>query len=328
MTSRSAGWSFWRLSRRAFFLIGAIFLLAAVAPSVASTRESPKVLWRGGYETGPDSWGAWHVQANPGDAVVQAETVRQGRYAAEFSVSAGDVPIGTSGERAQVYVGQSLTNGFSGRDVWYAWSTMIAPGSVLDSGKWNDLTSWHQTGPVCPAPVHVAIRGSTRMLRLDAWGGSLTAANCSNPFRKSWTLGTLDFGKWYDFVFHVTWSSNPKVGSVEMWINGRQVLAPRHAATLYTGQGVYLKQGLDRGGADGKTVVYNDGMLVAANYAGAITAFPAGSWPATPGEGASSSRNNTLVVVQVILIVVLSLGLILLAARHRHTRPRIKNHTA
>jgi hypothetical protein len=249
---------------------------------VASNRQTSGVLWRGDYESNSESWGGWKVQAEPGGAEIEQTTVRQGGFAARFSVSPHDIPIGTSGERAQVYAAQWSTRGYAGQDVWYAWSTLIAPGSVLHFGDWNDLTSWHQTGPVCPAPVHVAINGSTRELRLDAWGGPLNARVCSNPYRKTWNLGKLRFGKWYDFVLHVKWSARPDVGEIEMWINGRRAIRPCHAATLYTGQGVYLKQGLYRGNAKGKAVVYNDGMVVARNYSGAITAFPAGSWPPRP----------------------------------------------
>lgn len=258
-----------------------LVLVVAMPLYAATSQRNGIVLWRGGYELG---WGAWHVQADPGGAVVQTQTVRDGRYAAEFKVGPGDVPIGNSNERSQVYIDQAHTDGYDGREVWYAWSTLIAPGSVLDSGEFNNLTSWHQTGPVCPAPVHVAIDGSTRMLRLDAWGGPLKPEICLNPFRRRWKLGKLDFGKWYDFVFHVRWSPNPKIGLVELWINGRRIIPPTHAATLYTDQGVYLKQGYDRGGANGTAVIYNDATVVAGNYRGAISAFPRGSWPSSPRE--------------------------------------------
>jgi Polysaccharide lyase len=265
-----------------------VILVAVVATGVglAATQTPRDVTWRGDFETGNWSqWGTYHVQTGPGaSATIGTSAVRQGRYAAIFTVGRDGAQTGTKGERAQLWVNQEETRGYEGEDVWYAWSTRIAPGSVLDSGGWNDLTAWHHTGTVCPAPVHVAITGSTRMLRLDAWGGKLDERSCLNPFRKTWNFGRLKFGKWYDFVFHVKWSPDPNVGSVAMWINGKLVLPTVRAATLYSGQGVYLKQGYYRGHAQGTTVIYNDGTVVAHSYAGAITAFRAGSWPSTPDD--------------------------------------------
>jgi hypothetical protein len=310
MSPRGVG----RISRRAqifalLSVIGVLLTVTVLGYVTGRLGGHADVLWRGGYESGVRSWGDWHVQANPGDAVVEAHTVRQGRYAAKFSIGPGDVPIHASGERAQVYVDQALTNGYDGKDVWYAWSTQIAPGSVLHGGSWNDLTAWHQTGPVCPAPMHVAITGPTRMLRLDAWGGTLDPTICSNPYRRTWNLGKLQFGKWYDFVFHVKWSPDPSVGVVEMWINGRHVLPPTHAATLYTGQGVYLKQGLDRGGADGTAVIYNDGTVVARNYAGAITAFPGGTWPSAGGRWTRGLVGMAVIIAGLVLLAAFVLRL-------------------
>jgi hypothetical protein len=44
---------------------------------------------------------------------------------------------------------------------------------------------------------------------------------------------------WYDFVYHVRWSSGPD-GFFDAWVNGARVLS-HQGATLYVGQGVYLK---------------------------------------------------------------------------------------
>jgi hypothetical protein len=132
------------------------------------------------------------------------------------------------------------------------------------------------------------------MLRLDAWGGALNSRICSNPYRKTWALGKLRFGRWHDFVFHVKWSPDPAKGLVEMWIDGKHVLPPSHAATLYSGQGVYLKQGLDRGRARGTAVIYNDGTVVANSYSAAITAFPGGSWPSASTRRTSLKRTQSV----------------------------------
>lgn len=322
MTSKRSRWSI-----RHKFLSGAISAIGIVLAAVvgltfsASGRATNTVLWRGGFEVPPGAWGDWKVQAKPGGAEIETATRREGQYAAEFTVAPHDIPIGTSGERAQVYLPQSVTRGFNGEDVWYSWSTLIAHGSVLDPSDWNDLTAWHHTGPTCPAPVHFAINGKTRILRLDTWGGPLNARTCSNPHRRTWKLGTLRFGHWYDFVFHVKWSPSPAVGLVEVWVNGKRVVPPTHAATLYTGQGVYLKQGLDRGSAKGTAIVFNDGTRIAKDYSGAIAAFhhPA-AWPSPAGSIIGLSTIRLLAETGLIAIVVLS-SLVFTRHRRRTAEP-------
>ena len=44
---------------------------------------------------------------------------------------------------------------------------------------------------------------------------------------------------WYDFVYHVKWSSGSD-GYMQAWVNGVLMLDHR-GPTLYTGYGVYLK---------------------------------------------------------------------------------------
>lgn len=99
---------------------------------------------------------------------------------------------------------------------------------------------------------------------------------CGNPYRRTWTFERIVPGRWYDIVFHVKWSPDPKVGFVEVWVNGKHVLPLTHAATLYSGDTVYLKQGYDGGGAPGQTTVYNDGTVIAGSRGAAFAAFKNG----------------------------------------------------
>ena len=259
------------------------------------SSATASVNWRGDYETGDWSqWGSYHVQTSSGaTASIQTGVVRQGHYAAKFTT-----PASGSRVRSQIYADQETTDGYSGHENWYAWSTMIASGSALRDGYWNNLTSWHQSGSDCPAPMHLVVDGSNRRLYFDTRGGALDTTTCSTPYQKSWSLGTITFGQWYDFVVHVKYSADPAVGFVEIFMNGKRVVPKTHTATLYSGQGVYLKQGYDAGSATGTTTVYNDGTVRAGDYAGAITAFPDGTWPSTPGgstttTAASSSSSSS-----------------------------------
>jgi MYXO-CTERM domain-containing protein len=71
-------------------------------------------------------------------------------------------------------------------------------------------------------------------------------------------------GAWQDFIFRVKWSSDPSVGFVELWHNGQLVLPRYKHATMYPGDGIYLKLGLYRSDTVQPVgVVYHDGFVQA-----------------------------------------------------------------
>ena len=71
-------------------------------------------------------------------------------------------------------------------------------------------------------------------LALFGYGGESNAAN-----RYEAIIGLPVKNQWYDFVYHVRWSSGSD-GFFDAWVNGEQVLSHR-GPTLYAGQGVYMK---------------------------------------------------------------------------------------
>jgi hypothetical protein len=71
-------------------------------------------------------------------------------------------------------------------------------------------------------------------LGIVGYGGATNAAG-----RFESVVGPIEKNKWYDFVYHVRWSSGAD-GFFDAWVNGRKVLTHR-GPTLYVGQGVYLK---------------------------------------------------------------------------------------
>src|SRR5207302_810153 len=53
------------------------------------------------------------------------------------------------------------------------------------------------------------------------------------------TVNDVARNKWYDFVYHVKWSSGSD-GLMEVWLNGKKV-GSRQGPTLYTGINCYFK---------------------------------------------------------------------------------------
>ena len=88
-------------------------------------------------------------------------------------------------------------------------------------------------------------------------------------------------GKWYDFVFHVKWTSSNS-GFAEVWLNGRKVVQLAGIPTLYVGQDVYPKQGYYRSPQPNTAVVYHDGMRQGTSYADVAAEFPGSSGGPAP----------------------------------------------
>jgi len=218
---------------------------------------SAGVLKRLDYETG--GLGQWTArQSLPGRIDVVPSPVRQGHFAARFTVRSGDYPI-SGGERAEVWWN---SHEHEGTTSWWRWSTLFPNAFRPSHGYWNFFMQWHHTGTSCMPPVSFTVARPTRpaMLRLQVWGGKLNTSTCSAQYQRNWTLGKLRRNRWYRFVFQVKWSSNPHIGFVKLTVNGHVKVPKTHLATLYQGYGVYVKQGLYRGHTNMTSTLYHDGL--------------------------------------------------------------------
>ena len=85
--------------------------------------------------------------------------------------------------------------------------------------------------------------------------------DCYSPSSMLYTnLGSLQYDRWYDFVLHVKWSTDPAVGFVELWVDGQQRVPLTHGQTLadVAAASVYWKQGFYRSAFAGPNTVYED----------------------------------------------------------------------
>jgi hypothetical protein len=234
-------------------LIVALTLAAAFAGDAQAL-----IIKRLDYETG--SFRQWTaVHAVSGGARIVTSPVRQGRYAARFVVGPGDNPLRSTGERAEVY---AMTGEGEGSESWWAWSTNFPTGFRPNRSAWNLFTQWHHTGYTCPPPIAFEVNnyGSPAKLRLDLRAGQLRTSDCQPAYKRVWDFATLRRNRWYNFVFHVKWSSSRSIGFVQLWVNGRLVIPKTHVPTLYKGMGVYVRQGFYRGRSSLTTTIYHDGL--------------------------------------------------------------------
>lgn len=243
-------------------------------PSAASTRadaaDGNEPAWRGDFETGDlTQWKAPQVR-NKSRITVQSDVRREGRFAARVEVAPGDSNVAGSGsgERADLWISRSATNGNEGVESYWAWSTYFPSDFDAPPRAWNVFTGFHHTGSTGQSNIHFDVRDRER-IGLRVMGGDF-----ANPIRRDFTLAALRRGQWYDIVFHVKWSSNPRIGFVEVWLNGRRVVKRTATPTLYAGQGVYLKQGYYRAAYTRPTVIYLDGTRVGPTFESVSRGMP------------------------------------------------------
>lgn len=226
------------------------------------------VIWRGDFETGSRSQYSGAQMVSADRLQVVTSPVAEGRYALKATVKQGDDPINSSGNRNElVYQG----NESSGSEYYYRWQVMFAP-DFPSVRTWQIFTQWHHDGCCGSPPVQFFVYGEE--IRL-------TLADSVTP----WSM-PLTRGVWHEFIFHVKWSADPKVGFVELWHNREKVLPKRNVATMYAGMNVYLKLGLYRSDTVTQTgVVYHDGFIQATQLEDVLPPPPPPPPSTTPDAG-------------------------------------------
>lgn len=222
-----------------FLKLAPVLLLPAIA--------SASTVWKGDFETGDLS--QWtRAQSVAADRLqVVSDIRREGSKALKVTVRQGDNPISASGNRNEVVY---LTEEAQGSEYYYKWSTLF-PSNYPIANTWQLFAQWHQEGCCGSPPLEFYVIGQQMYLRAGGGNGKII-----------WN-GPLVRGQWNDFVMHVKWSSNPKVGFVELYRNGKLVAPKTYAATQFGGERNYLKLGLYRDNSISQVgVVYHDGFAM------------------------------------------------------------------
>jgi hypothetical protein len=205
---------------------------------------------------------------------IVTDPVRQGGFAAKFTVRPGDKFGSTSGERSEVlYTGADEKRG---DDAWYAWSTLFPSNWSTPTG-WSIFTQWHSYYPVSP-PISFNMKGERIQVNLNT--GSVDSGAAS--FKPVYPItDALQRGVWNDFVVHIVWSGTN--GSLTVWHRtGTDRFVKRVDATgiptMQVQGGVasdnYLKIGFYRNDDPSRVnVLYQDGFSRATNPQALAPAF-------------------------------------------------------
>ncbi|XXF77176.1 heparin lyase I family protein [Myxococcaceae bacterium GXIMD 01537] len=231
-----------------------VWLAMVLAPGLAWGG----IVWRGDFETGDRSQYTGTQMVSADRLQVVTSPVAEGRYALKATVKQGDDPISSSGNRNElVYQGREK----EGSEYYYRWKVMF-PGDFPSVKTWQLFTQWHHYGCCGSPPVEFLVNGEE--VRFTLSGATFT------PWKTP-----LVRGVWHEFIFHVKWSSDPKVGFVELYYDGKLVLPKLFTATTYPGDSNYLKVGLYRNESVAPVgVVYHDGFIQATELSDVLTTPP------------------------------------------------------
>src|ERR1041385_429890 len=221
------------------------------------------------FETSPMDCGFKEQAKVPGRASL-VDIARDGSKAVRLYTEPGDNGVRGSGtwERNDLTLDQARTGCYEGAEQWWAHSVLF-PGDYVAAAEGGVVAAFHHTGGrgqanfqifvkpeglrftgaggVGAAFPHPGGRGQATFqifvkpggLRFTGAGGPSVAFRSGDPGYYQKYLGPLVKNRWYDFVYHVKWSSDSD-GFMFAWVNGVQELAHR-GPTLYAGQGCYFK---------------------------------------------------------------------------------------
>jgi Polysaccharide lyase/Domain of unknown function (DUF4124) len=181
----------------------------------------------------------FQLQAKARSRASIARIGSDGRTGLRLRTEPGDNNVFGSGanERVDVYLSQADTGCHEGREQWWAHSILF-PDDFVPSGGWGAVVfDFHNTSPG-PGQANLEIDVGLSGMSFSGYGGAVPYPTWRPPDYSA-PIGPVVKNVWYDFIYHVKWSSNSD-GFFYAWVNGIQKLAYT-GPTLYSGQDCYLK---------------------------------------------------------------------------------------
>jgi hypothetical protein len=213
------------------------------APAPSPAPPPPTSSWSCNFPDAPTNCG-FVLQAAASDRAMIVGPGRAGPTAVELTTEPGDTNLFGSGvdERADLALPASASYCNQGQEEWWAHSLMFPGGYVIPpaaaaSFNWGVVFDFHNTGGSGQANFQVV----SLPTGLELWvaGGPTVVTGPTDPGLHRVSIGSVQFDVWYDFVYHVLWSSASD-GYFEVWLADRQVMSYT-GPTLYAGQSCYLK---------------------------------------------------------------------------------------
>jgi hypothetical protein len=204
------------------------------APTPAPTPNTGARQFFCTFQNSPGECG-FGIQARSNTRVAIVSGGRDGSTAVRLRTEPGDNNVFGSGssERVDLSLSQGSTDCSQGKEAWWAHSVLFPDDYVPATSGFGVVMDFHHTGPSGQANFHVDSSRWDGQLHFRGYGGSQD----QNHYET--VIGPVVKNQWYDFVYHVRWSSGSD-GFMRAWVNGVKKLDHR-GPTIYAGQGCYLK---------------------------------------------------------------------------------------
>lgn len=211
--------------------------------SPSGPTPTPTTSWSCNFPDAPTDCG-FFLQAEAADRAMIVGPGRSGTTAVKLTTEPGDINLfgGGTAERADLELPQSSSYCNQGQEEWWADSLMFPGGYVIPLASllvwnWGVVFDFHHTSSGGQPNFEVV----SLPTGLELWvaGGPTVVTGPGDPGLHRVALGPVQFDAWYDFVYHVLWSSGSD-GYFQAWLDGRQVMN-YSGPTLYAGQSCYLK---------------------------------------------------------------------------------------
>jgi len=187
---------------------------AATKPGPAAAPGAPR--WRGDFETGNLS--QWSYLLNQRGLSIVDAPVAEGRHAVRVEITERDLwPNGLN--RVEVEYKPPRATVAEGRRSCFAWRFYL-PVALSEArhqiGYWESYPSYKQI-------MSFEVRGQaiSFVTRMPAERVHWTAPDAVTP------------AVWHQIAICAVWSTDPTVGAVDVWFDGRQLVTRASARTLF-----------------------------------------------------------------------------------------------
>ncbi len=216
------------------FLIGSASASprASVHATETAARPADGVSWACDFEgtyCGMDE----QSKIEPARRSTFVSVARHGKKAIMLTTLPGDDQVHGAGdwERDDLELPPSAKYCNEGQEEWWAYSVRFPADYVVPKGGGVVMDFHHDASGGQP---NFTLMSRTAGLHLHGFYGDV-----KHPGEYRAELGPIRRNTWYDFVYHVKWSSKDD-GFISVWMDGRKVLV-HHGPTLYHGISCYLK---------------------------------------------------------------------------------------
>ncbi len=220
------------------------------AASASTLGVDPStVLFSCTFPSAPSDCGFAEQAKVPGRASI-VSIGRDGLTAVRLHTEPGDTDVAGSGinERNDLQLSQQASGGFQGMEWWYSHSILFPddyvdpPMSTDTTWNWATVFDCHNTtSGAGQANFQINAMPVTALYSDRPTGLSFRVSygDQTNPVQYNAPIGPVLRNLWYDFVYHIKWSSGTD-GFISAWVNGVKKM-DYVGPTLYAGQGCYLK---------------------------------------------------------------------------------------